>query len=363
MGPMSFFRRAASKWGGMDEKPIQDAVTIKRLLPLAWRGNIFAWMPQMRAGWLALLLVAGSACAQREAPPLYPAKFIRIIVPYAAGAGPDMIGRTLAEKISAGLGQNIVFENRGGGGGVPGTDMVAKASPDGHTFLLQTANYASYPVFYKNLPYDPAKDLRPVSLLAKTVGFVLVVNPSLPVANIKDLIALARVNPGRLNHGTSGFGSQAELFSMTTGVKITMVRYAGVPALLTDVISGQIEMGFPAAPSAMPFIQSGRLRVLGITADKRWSKLPAVPTFMESGLQGYNLVGWYGLWAPTATPDEYVARIQREVAVAVRDPSIVRRLDEQGIEALGFGARELAQATVEEYELNRRLAPRLQGGP
>ena len=249
-----------------------------------------------------------------------------------------MSGRTLAEKISAGLGQNIVFENRGGGG-VPGTDTVAKAPPDGHTFLLQTANYASYPVFYKKLPYDPAKDLRRVSLLAKTVGFVLVVNPSLPVANIKDLIALARVNPGRLNHGNSGFGSQAELSSMTTGVKITMVRYAGVPALLTDVISGQI------------------------TADKRWTKLPAVPTFMESGLQGYNLVGWYGLWAPTATPDEYVARIQREVAVAVRDPSIVRRLDEQGIEALGFGARELAQATVEKYELNRRLAPRLQGGP
>ena len=273
-----------------------------------------------------------------------------------------MSGRTLAEKISAGLGQNIVFENRGGGG-VPGTDTVAKAPPDGHTFLLQTANYASYPVFYKNLPADPAKDLRRVSLLSKTVGFVLVVNPSLPVANIKDLIALARVNPGRLNHGTSGFGSQAELFSMTTGVKITMVRYAGVPAVLTDVISGQIEMGFPAAPSAMPFIQSGRLRVLGITADKRWTKLPAVPTFMESGLQGYNLVGWYGLWAPTATPDEYVVRIQREVAVAIRDPSIVRRLDEQGIEALGFGARELAQATVEEYELNRRLAPRLQGGP
>ncbi len=233
-----FFAGLPANGGAMNEKPIQDEVRIKRLLPLAWRANIFARMPQMRAGWLALLLVAGSACAQREAPPLYPAKFIRIIVPYAAGAGPDMIGRTLAEKISAGLGQNIVFENRGGGGGVPGTDMVAKAPPDGHTFLLQTANYASYPVFYKNLPYDPAKDLRPVSLLAKTVGFVLVVNPSLPVANIKDLIALARVNPGRLNHGTSGFGSQAELFSMTTGVKITMVRYAGVPALLTDVISG-----------------------------------------------------------------------------------------------------------------------------
>jgi tripartite-type tricarboxylate transporter receptor subunit TctC len=306
--------------------------------------------------------VSAPAVAQRAAP-AYPAKFIRIIVPYAAGAGPDMIGRTLAEKMSAGLGQNIVFENRGGGGGVPGTDMVAKAAPDGYTLLLQTANYASYPIFYRNLPYDPAKDLLPVSLLAKTVGFVLVVNPSLPVKNIKELIALAKANPGKLNHGTSGFGSQAELFSMTAGVSITMVRYAGVPAVLTDVISGQIEMGFPAAPSAMPFIQSGRLRVLGITADKRWGKLPAVPTFIESGLQGYNLVGWYGLWFPAGTPAEFVGRIQQEVAAAMRDPAIVRRLDEQGIEALGLGSAELVKATADEYELNRKLAPRLQGGP
>jgi tripartite-type tricarboxylate transporter receptor subunit TctC len=223
---------------------------------------------------------------------------------------------------------------------------------------LQTANYASYPIFYKNLPYDPAKDLLPVSLLAKTVGFVLVVNPSLPAKNIRELIALAKANPGKLNHGTSGFGSQAELFSLTTGVKITMVRYAGVPAVLTDVVSGQIEMGFPAAPSAMPFIQSGRLRVLGITADKRWSRLPDVPTFIESGLKGYNLTGWYGLWFPAATPAEYVSRIQQEVAAATRDPSVVRRFDEQGIEALGLGAQELARATDEEYELNRKLASR-----
>jgi tripartite-type tricarboxylate transporter receptor subunit TctC len=317
------------------------------------------WMTQTGVRLFALLATAALAlpAAAQRAAPAYPAKFIRIIVPYAAGAGPDMIGRTLAEKMSASLGQNIVFENRGGGGGVPGTDMVAKAAPDGYTLLLQTANVASYAVFYKNLPYDLAKDLLPVSLLAKTVGFVLVVNPSLPAKNIRELVALAKANPGKLNHGTSGFGSQAELFSRTTGVKITMVRYAGVPAVLTDVVSGQIEMGFPAAPSAMPFIQSGRLRVLGITADKRWSRLPEVPTFMEAGLKGYNLVGWYGLWFPAGTPAEYVTRIQQEVAAAARDPGIRRRLDEQGIDVLGLGAPELARATEEEYELNRKLNP------
>ena len=165
------------------------------------------------AATLIAISFANTAFAQRTAARDYPSRFIRVIVPYAPGAGPDMVGRTLAEKMTVGLGQNILFENRGGGGGVPGTNMVAKAPPDGYTLLLQTANYASYPVFYKNLPYDPAKDLLPVSLLAKTVGFVSVVNPSLPARNIRELIALAKANPGKLNHGTSGFGSQAELFS------------------------------------------------------------------------------------------------------------------------------------------------------
>ena len=133
-----------------------------------------------------------------------------------------------------------------------------------------------------------------------------------------------------------------------------MVRYAGVPAVLTDVVSGQIEMGFPAAPSAMPFTQSRRLRVLGITADKRWSRLPEVLTFIESGLKGCNLTGWYGLWFPASTPAEDVSRIQQEAAA--QDPAVIRRFDEQGIEALGLGAPELVRATVEVYEPNRKLA-------
>lgn len=285
----------------------------------------------------------------------YPSRFIRIVIPYGPGAGPDMVGRILADKMSDSLGQKFVFENRGGGGGIPGTDFVAKATPDGYTLLLQTANYASYPLFYKNLPYDPARDLVAVTLLATTPGYLLVVNPSLPVRTIKELITLARANPGKLNHGTSGFGSAAELFSLMANVNLTAVRYTGVPPLLTDIIGGQIEMGFPAAPSAMPYIQTGRLRVLGITGEKRWHKLPAVPTISEAGVNGYKLVGWYGLWFPARTPAEYINRIQNEAARAVQDEAIKRRFDELGIEGLGAPAQELVRMSVEEFAINKKL--------
>jgi len=308
-----------------------------------------------------ILIAVQPALAQRPAAPAkdYPSRFIRIVVPYGAGAGPDVVGRTLAEKMRVGLGQNIVFENRGGGGGVPGTDLVAKAAPDGYTLLLQTANYATYPLYYKNLPYDPVKDFLPVALLARTVGYVLVVNPVLPARTVKEFIALAKAHPGKLNHGSSSFGVPAELFSKMTGVKMTLVRYAGVPAVLTDVISGQIEVAFPAAPSAMPFVQSGRLRVLGITGGKRWNKLPQAPTLHEAGVSGYKLVGWYGFWFPAGTPGEYVSRIQNEVTAALKDAAVRQRFDEQGLEGVGSLSRELIRATEEEFELNQSLAARM----
>ena len=222
----------------------------------------------------------------------YPSKFIRIVVPYGAGAGPDVVGRIIAEKLGPALGTNIVFENRGGGGGMLGTEIVAKSAPDGYTLLLQVAAYATYPFFFKNVPYDSAKDLIPVTLAAKNVGYVLVVNPALPARSVKELVALAKANPSRLNYGTAGVGSvmqmAAELFAYMADLKLTPVHYTGVPAALSDVISGQIEMGFPAAPSALPFTQAGRLRVLAITSDKRWHKMADTPTLAEAGVKGYK---------------------------------------------------------------------------
>lgn len=271
-----------------------------------------------------------------------------------------MVIRTVADKIGPNLGQNIVLENRGGGGGMLGTAIVAKSAPDGYTLLLQlTGAYAGYPYFFRNLSYDPAKDLIPVTLVAKNVGYVLTVNPSLPARSVNELIALAKANPQKLNYATAGVGSvmqmAAELFAHMTAVKLTPVHYTGVPAALTDVISGQVEMGFPAAPSALPFTHSGRLRVLGITGEKRWSRMPNVPTLDEAGVRGYRFIGSYGLWFPAGTPAEYVSRIQGEVARAAHDPAVRQRYDEQGLEAVGSTPEELARVIEDESALNKKL--------
>lgn len=319
----------------------------------------------MRTKFLALasLLIAATQPVLTQAAAIaakdYPSKFIRIVVPYGAGAGPDVVGRIIAEKLGPALGTNIVFENRGGGGGMLGTEIVAKSAPDGYTILLQTAAYATYPYFFKNVPYDSAKDLMPVTLAAKNVGYVLVVNPSLPARSVKELVALAKANPAKLNYGTAGVGSvmqmAAELFAHMSAIKLQPVHYTGVPAALSDTISGQIEMGFPAAPSALPFMQAGRLRVLAITADKRWNKMADTPTLSEAGVKGYKYIGWYGFWFAAGTPAEYVARIQGEVARAVKDPVVQRKLEEQGLEGVGSTPQELAKIIDEEFALNKKL--------
>jgi tripartite-type tricarboxylate transporter receptor subunit TctC len=233
------------------------------------------------------------------------------------------------------------------------------APPDGYTLLLQTAAYAGYPYFFKNLAYDPWKDLVPVTLLARNIGYVLAVNPSLPVKSVPELIALAKANPGKLNYGTAGVGSimqmAAELFAHMSAIKLTPVHYTGVPAALTDVISGQIELGFAAAPSALPFFSTGRLRVLGITAEKRWSKMPNVPTLDEAGVKGYKFIGWYGFWFPAGTPREYVNRIQSEDAKAVKDPAVRQRFYDQGLEGVGSTTEEFAKVIEEEFALNKKL--------
>jgi len=224
---------------------------------------------------------------------------------------------------------------------------------------LQVAAYATYPYFFKNVPYDSAKDLIPVTLAAKNVGYVLVVNPSLPARSVRELVALAKANPAKLNYGTAGVGSvmqmAAELFAHMSAIKLTPVHYTGVPAALSDVISGQIELGFPAAPSALPFMQAGRLRVLAITAEKRWSKMADTPTLSEAGVKGYKYIGWYGFWFPAGTPVEYVNRIQSEVAKAVKDPAVARKLEDQGLEGVGSSPQELAKTIDEEFALNKKL--------
>lgn len=314
------------------------------------------WLAALAAAVIYPVLVQRAAAA---AATDYPARFIRLVVPYAAGAAPDVLARILTAKIGPSLGQNIVLENRGGGGGTLGTAMVAKAAPDGYTLLLNSAAFAAYPYFFKNLPYDPRTGLTPVTLVVKSFGYVLVINPSMSVRSVKDLIALAKANPGKLNYSTVGLGSAmqmaAELLIHLTGTKMTPVHYTGVPAALTDIMSGRIELGFPAVASVLPLINSGKLRVLAVSADRRWYKLPNVPTIAEEGVAGYRYVSWYGLWFPAGTPVAYVNRIQSEVAQAVKDPVVKQRLDEQGLEGVGSTAQELIKVTEEEFALNKKL--------
>ncbi|HEY4372236.1 MAG TPA: tripartite tricarboxylate transporter substrate binding protein [Burkholderiales bacterium] len=310
---------------------------------------------------LAVLLPAG-AWAQRPTAPAdknYPSRPIRVVVPYGAGAGPDVVGRTLGEKMAGSLGQNMVFDNRGGAGGMLGTDVVAKSAPDGYTLLLQTGAIASYHFFFKNVPYDLNRDLVPISLIARNVGYVLAVNPNVPAKNVRELIAYGKSKPGELNFGTAGLGSvmhvAAELFDQKTGVKMSPVHYTGVPAALTDLVAGQIQVGFPAAPSSLPFITTGRMRVLGISSDKRWHKLPEVPTIAEAGVPGYKYIGWYGLFAPAGTPPEYVTKLQAEVAKAMKDAGLRKLFDDQGLEPVGSTPAELVKATEEEAALNQSV--------
>jgi tripartite-type tricarboxylate transporter receptor subunit TctC len=308
------------------------------------------------ACWSAVSI--GMAVAQTAAQP-YPSKVIRIVIPYGAGAGPDVVARTIGEKMAVALGQNIVYDNRGGAGGALGTALVAKAPADGYTLLLNLGSYAAYPFFIKNLSYDPHKDLIPVTLMARNVGYVMVVNPSLPARSIRELVALAKAHPRKLNYADAGLGSvsqmAAELFAYVSGTKLTSVHYTGVPAMLTDVISGQVEIGFPAAPSVLPFMGSGRLRVLAITAEKRWKKMPDVPTVAEAGVKGYKYDGWYGLWFPAGTPAACLARIHSEVVKALADPVVKQRFDDQGLYGVGSTAQEFQKVIDDEFALNQKL--------
>lgn len=318
----------------------------------------------MKTKCLAISLLALSIShAYAQSSERYPTKPVRMVIPYAAGGPPDAVARIVADKVTAAWGQNFVFDNRGGGGGAIGAAIVAKAAPDGYTVLLHTAAFAGLPYFYKHLPYDPQRDLMPVTLVAKNVGYALLVTPRLPVKTMKELIAYAHAHPGKLNFGSPGVGSvghlAAELFASAARIKMTHVPYTGIPAMLTDIISGQIDLGFPAAIAATGLLGSGRVQVLGLTGEKRWERLPNVPTLDEAGLKGFKFVSWYGMWFPAGTPVALVQRMRDDVSAAVKDAAVRKRLDEQGLEGIGSTPGALGRAVTEEMAMNKELTARL----
>lgn len=314
--------------------------------------------------WCAALLACAPAASfgQPQAAKDYPSKPIRFVVPFVPG-GFDHIAHTLGKKIAPVIGQNMFVDNRAGAGGVIGTDLVAKSPPDGYTILLQGSGHTILPNVSKRLPYDPVKDFKPITLVAKSVGSVLVVHPSVPARSVREFVALAKAHPGKLNYGSGGVGSgmhfAAEVFILESRTQMTHVPYKGVGQAIIDLLSGRIDVGVVSARAVLAHVRPGKLRGLGITAPERWSELPDVPTMDEAGLKGYTYTLWYGLWFPAGTPTEYVARIRAEVVRAFEDPEIKRTFVTGGLLPVASTPQEFSKTILDDIEFNRRLVARM----
>jgi len=295
------------------------------------------------AGLCLLLLLPAQAAAQ----PTYPSKPIRLIVPFPPGGSVDPIARMIGQKLTEAWGQQVIVDNRPGSNGTIGTELLAKAPPDGHTLIhLGASTHAVNAVLMNNLPYDSIKDFVPVATVQRS-NYVLVVHPALPASNLKQLVALAKARPGEINYASAGIGNMnhlaAELFNMMTGVKTHHVPYKGGGPALTDLVRGEVQMHFAVIISALPHIQSKRLKPLAIGGERRFPKLPEIPTFTEAGLTGFSLQPWQGMLAPAATPRPIVDRLSGEIGRIVALPEVQERLVSLGMEPLIATPEQFAQ--------------------
>ena len=278
------------------------------------------------------LAIPGNAPAQHD----YPSRPIRLVVTFPPGGSTDIIARALSPRIEAGLRQPLIIDNRPGAGGNIGMDVVAKAAPDGYTLGIGAAGaLAVNPSLYPQMPYDPLRDLAPVTMVAE-IPFVLVAAPRAEVRSLAELVALARTRPDRLSvaHGGNGTAMHlsAELLNQTAGVKITPVPYRGTGPSLTAVVAGETDLAVLDIPSSLALIQEGRVRALAVTSPRRMAALPAVPTVAEAGVSGYELVGWFGLVAPARTPAPVVASLNGAFAAALQEPDVQERVRSIGAE-------------------------------
>ncbi|MBI1990809.1 MAG: tripartite tricarboxylate transporter substrate binding protein [Betaproteobacteria bacterium] len=290
---------------------------------------------------VALLVAAVPAHAQT-----YPAKSIRIVVPFAPGGGADIIARILGQKMTDSWGQQVVVDNRAGASGNIGAEIVAKAAPDGHTLLMASSALAINPSVYRSVPYDPIKDFAPITQPALLPN-ILVVHSSVPVKTVRDLIALAKSRPGQLAYASAGAGTgthlAAEMFKLQAGVDMVHVPYKGGGAVISDLLGGQVALTFATLPSVMPYVKAGRLRALAMTTTKRWPGLPTVPTIAESGFPGFEISTWIGLLAPAGTPKDVVGKLHGEVTRILKLPDVRERFDSLGMEPVGDSPEQFAQ--------------------
>lgn len=273
----------------------------------------------------------------------YPARTVRIIVPFSAGGSTDLIARVLAQKLTEDLGATFIVENRPGAGGAVGTAIVAKSPPDGYNLVVVSSSHSINPSVQKSLPYDTIRDLASVSLLMSGPA-LLVTHPSVPATTVKELIALARAKPGALTFGSAGIGTPphlgGELFKMMAKVDMTHVPYKGNSAAFIDVMAGEISLMFPNIVSGLPHVRQGKMRGMAVSGKKRSPIAPQIPTVSESGLPGYEMGSWFGLVAPAGTPAAVVGRLQQATAKALRLPDVKEKLTAQGAEPIGSTPEE-----------------------
>ena len=311
-------------------------------------------MPHRFIGAIALALVWACGLSATAAAQSYPARPVTIVVPNAAGGGTDTVARLIGDQLSRQLNQSFVVENKTGAGMVVGTLAVAKAAPDGYTLLMGlNGNLTVNPSLYVKLPYDAVADFRPVAMLAE-YPFLVVVNNDLPVKSIKELIAYLKANPGKVDYASAGNGTgqhlAAELFKMMTGTEMTHVAYRGAQPAYQDVISGRVPVFFDNMSTAMTLAQGGKVRALAITSKTRSPLIPDVPTVEEAGLPGYEYHTWFGLWAPKATPDAVVDKLNAEIKKALADPTIQQRIASQAGVASKMELKEIDPFVKAEIE-------------
>ena len=311
--------------------------------------------------WFAGLLVAPlcyAAATAAQTPSTgsaqaYPIRAIRLVVASSPGGTSDILGRLMAQKLGEALGQQVVVDNRAGASGVIGADLVAKSAPDGYTLLITQNSLAINPSMISKLPYDALRDFAPISRIAMNPN-VLTVHPSVPAKSVKELIALAKAKPGSLVIGSPGMGTlphvAAELFKFMAGVDMLQVIFKGAGQGIVSLLSGEIALMFPAPPTAMPYIKSGRLRPLGVTTTTRIQALPDVPSIAEAGLPGYESTQWFGLLAAAGTPRPVIDRLYQEISSVLRAPGMKERLTTQGMEMAGSTPEEFASLIKSETE-------------
>ena len=294
----------------------------------------------IRGAALVAGLIAASTCAAAQSSPdaAYPSRSIRMIVPFAPGGGTDIIARLVAQEVSTAWGQPIVVDNRGGSGGTIGTHLGVKATPDGHTMVVCSLGLTYAPALYANLPFDPRKDLTPISRLASQ-PFVYVVVPSIGVNSMKDLVAMAKAKPGELRYGSGGAGGASHLgtalLSMMTGAEMVHVPYKGTAPALTAMLAGEIHMQLIGIATALPHIKGGRMRALGVSGSKRSNVVPEVPTVAEAGIAGYDFDVWYGILFPAGTPRPIVQKANLEINRALGSQALIQRFASLGLEPAG----------------------------